>query len=133
MKPVMFCRKTSGIFRCAAKLDEMRALQRRFRKQDSIVGKNADRIAENMRKAANKRGSVQRLELIEDAAIGDAGNDFAHVIGFARIGGHDAVNLLGIVKRFDGLAQHNAGLLGTIEGADDLPRDRKSASASLNA
>jgi hypothetical protein len=26
MKPVMFCRKTSGIFRCAAQLDEVRAL-----------------------------------------------------------------------------------------------------------
>ncbi len=28
MKPVMFCRKTSGIRRCEAQLDEMRALQR---------------------------------------------------------------------------------------------------------
>src|SRR5579872_5034366 len=49
----------------AAQLDKMRTLQCRFGKQDAVVGQDADRITEDMRKAANQRRAVQALELIE--------------------------------------------------------------------
>ena len=51
MKPVMFCRKTSGILLLAAQLDEMRALERAFGKQHAVVGDYADRHAVDMGKA----------------------------------------------------------------------------------
>ena len=58
-------------FPLRAQFDEMRALERRFREQDPIVGENADGIAKNMREAADERRAIERLELVEDAAIDD--------------------------------------------------------------
>ena len=44
-------------------------------------------------------GAVERLELVELAAIDEARDDLAHVVGLARIGRHDAVELAGVVAR----------------------------------
>ena len=49
----------------AAQLDEVRALQRRFREQDAVVGDDADGIAEDMGEAADQRRAVELLELVE--------------------------------------------------------------------
>ena len=99
MKPVMFCRKTSGIFALAAELDEMRALQRAFGKQHAVVGDDADRHAVEMREAGDQRGAVILLELVELRAVDDAGDHLADVIGLARVLRDDAVDLIRRMKR----------------------------------
>ena len=71
----------------AAELDEMRALQGGFGKQDAVVGEDADRIAPDVGEAADQRRAVARLELVELAAVDDAGDHLAHVIGLARTSG----------------------------------------------
>jgi hypothetical protein len=57
MKPVMFCRKTSGDLALAAQLDEVRALLGGLAEQDAVVGDDAHRHALDMRKAADQRGA----------------------------------------------------------------------------
>ena len=109
-------------FALRAKFNEMRALERRFRKQDSIIGEDAHGITEDVRESADEGRSIERLELVEHAAVDDAGNDFAHVISLARIGGDNAVYFLRVVKRFGGLSNRGAGVLRAIEGGDDLAR-----------
>ena len=81
MKPVMFCRNTQRNAALRAELDEVRALQRRFGEQDAVVGDDADRIAPDAREAGDERGAVARLELVELAAVDDARDDLAHVVG----------------------------------------------------
>ncbi len=52
------------------------------------IGKAVD-----VREAANERLAVERLELVELGAVDDARDDVADVVGRARIGRHDAVEL----------------------------------------
>ena len=78
----------------ARQLDEMRALERALAEQDAVVGEDADGIAVNVRKAADERLAVERLELLELGAVDDARDDVADVVGRARVGGNDAVELL---------------------------------------
>ena len=72
-----------------AQLDEMRALQRALREQDAVIGEDADRVAPDPRKAADQGRAVEPLELVELAAVDDAGDDLAHVVGPAHIGRDD--------------------------------------------
>ena len=72
----------------------MRALQGAFGKQDAVVGDDADRIAVNMREAANQGRAIQLLELFEDAAVDDPRDEFAAVVWRADILGHHAVDFL---------------------------------------
>ena len=65
MKPVMFCRKTSGIAALAAELDEVRALLRRLGEEDAVVREDPDRVALDAREAGDERLAVERLELVE--------------------------------------------------------------------
>ena len=53
----------------AAKLNEVRALERRFAEENAVVRHDADRITEQPREPAHERSAVQRLELIETAAV----------------------------------------------------------------
>ncbi len=85
-----------------AQFDEVGALQRAFREQHAIIGDDADRIAVKMSEAADQGLAIQLLELVELRAVDDAGDDFAHIIGLARIGGDDAVDVLGRIKRLGG-------------------------------
>jgi hypothetical protein len=57
MKPVMFCRNTSGDLAVAAQLDEVRALLRRLAEQDAVVGDDADGHALDLGEAADQRGT----------------------------------------------------------------------------
>jgi hypothetical protein len=75
----------------AAQLDEVRALLRALAEQDAVVGDDAHRHALDAREAAHQGGAVARLELVELAAVDDAGDDLAHVEGLARVGGDHAV------------------------------------------
>ena len=58
----------------------MRALQRAFRKEDAVIGDDADRIAPDPGEPAHQGLPVELLELVEFAAVDDAGNDLAHLI-----------------------------------------------------
>ena len=108
-----------------AELDEVRALQRRLGEQDAVVGDDADRIAPDAREAGDERRAVARLELVELAAVDDARDHLAHVVGLADVGVDDAVDLLGRVARRDRLADVERDPLGAIEVADDAARDRE--------
>ena len=108
----------------AAQLDEMRALQRALAEQDAVVGEDADRIALDVRKAADQRRAVERLELVESRAVDDAGDDVAHIVRLARVGRHDAVDLLGGIKRLArSRASRDTAALDAVEIGDDAARD----------
>src|SRR3546814_19992443 len=77
----------------------MRALQRGFREEDAVVGEDANRIAVEVREAADQCRSEKLLELVERAAVHQPGDDLAHLIGLARIGRYDAVKLGGVIER----------------------------------
>src|SRR5690606_8102943 len=79
-------------------LDEVRAFLRRFREQDAVVGDDADRHAVNMGEARNEGGAEARLEFVELRSVDDACNDFAYVVGLARIVRNDAVEFLRVVQ-----------------------------------
>lgn len=63
----------------AAEFDEMRALQRRFRKQNAVIGDDADGITVDMGETAHKRRAIKRLELVEFGAIHQTRDDLAHL------------------------------------------------------
>src|SRR5437764_1280805 len=79
----------------AAQLDEVRALLRRLREQDAVVGDDAHRHALDLREAAHQRRAEARLELVELGVVDDAGDDLAHVEGLAVVGRDDPVQLPG--------------------------------------
>ncbi len=99
------------------------ALSGALREQDAVIGDDPDGIAPDMRPAGDERGAVERLELVELAAVDDAGDDLAYIIGLLPVGTDGAVDLSGIVERRRGLAQRNAGGLHGVEPADDAARD----------
>jgi hypothetical protein len=73
--------------RCAAQLDEVRALERDLAEQHAVVGEDADRHAVQMcAKPAHERGAVARLELVEARAVHEPRDDLAHVVRRARVG-----------------------------------------------
>src|SRR6202007_2967872 len=67
----------------AGKLDEMGSFLGAVRKQDSIVGKDADRNAVDPGKAGDQGGSEARLEFVEFAAVDDARDQLASIVGLA--------------------------------------------------
>ena len=107
----------------ARELDEMRALERAFAEQDAVVGEDADGEPVDVRKAADERRAVERLELVELGGIDDPRDHVAHVVGRARIRGHDAVEILCRIKRLARLAQFEISWPHAIEVGDDAPRN----------
>jgi len=77
----------------------MGRLQGRGGKQNAVVGDDAHGHAVDMREGADDGFAVQALELVEPRAVDDARDDLAHVIGHARVGGDDAVDLGRVVGR----------------------------------
>src|SRR5207253_10371770 len=49
----------------AAQLDEMRALERRFGIEDSVIGDDADLDSQNLREPGDERGTIELLEFAE--------------------------------------------------------------------
>jgi len=76
-----------------AQLDEMGALERRFGEQDAVVGDDADGIAPEARETGDEGRAVARLELVELAAVDDARDHLAHVVGLLDVGADDAVDV----------------------------------------
>ena len=109
----------------AAQLDEVRALLRTFRKQHAVVGDDADRHAFDVRKTAHQRGAKTRLELMELAAIDDAGDHLVHVIGLARVGRDHAVKLTALIERRHRCAQGLVGALAAVQAGNCLACQRQ--------
>ena len=106
-----------------AELDEMCGLQRGLRKEDAVVGDDADRIAPDVREAADDRRPVARLELVKIRTIDDARNDFAHVERLLAVGRNHAVQLVGRIERRARFDEADRRLLLPVEIADDAPGD----------
>src|SRR5207253_6465503 len=83
----------------AGELDEVRALLRRLREEHAVVGEDPDRIALDPREAADERLAVERLELVEAAAVDEAGDDLARVDLLAEALRDEAVEVGGIDGR----------------------------------
>ena len=101
----------------------MRAFERALGKQDAVIGEDADGIAADMREAAHEGRAVELLELVQLAAVNDAGNDVARVIGPAYVVRDDAVDLFGRIERLPRLREREWHLFHRVQIADDLPRD----------
>jgi hypothetical protein len=111
MKPVMFCKNTSGILRWLQSSMKCAPLMRRLGKDHAVIGDDADRAALDMGKARDQRFAKARLEFVKARAVDDAGDHLADVIGGAQIGGHDAEDLLGVIGRgFGRLPDHGLRL-----------------------
>ena len=106
-----------------AQLDEVRALLRRLREQDAVVGDDADRIAVDAREARDERRAVARLELVQRRRVDDARDDLAHVVRLARVVGDDAVDLLRVVERRLRRLHVDADRLHAVQVRDDAPRE----------
>jgi hypothetical protein len=122
MKPVMFCRNTSGTLRwlhSSMKCAPFSALG----EQDAVVGDDADRIAVDVREAGDERPAVARLEFLELRAVDDARDDFADVEGLARVGRHAAVEFRCRVQRLARGLQRERDVLLAVEMGDDVARD----------
>ena len=109
----------------ARQLDEMRPLHRRFAEQHAVVGEDRDRDAPDMREAADEAGAIERLELVELAAVHQPRDHLMHVIRRAHVLRHDAVEIvggeLGRVRR----AQVDARRRLRLERRDDIADDRQ--------
>ncbi len=125
MKPVMFCRNTSGMPALRGELDEVRPLQGRLREEDAVVGQDRDRISHQPGEAADERLAVERLELLHLRAVHDPPDHLAHVVGPARVGRDDAVQLGGVVGGLGRLGADPRLGRGVAQVADDLAGDRK--------
>ena len=123
MKPVMFCRKTSGMPRCAQSSMKCAAFERALGEQDAVIGEDADRVAPDPGKAADQRLAVEPLELVELAAVDEPGDDLAHLIGPAGVGRNDPVDLVGRVERLARRPDLERDALDAVEIADDAARD----------
>ncbi len=82
-----------------AQLDEVRALERAFGKHHPVVGDHAHRLSVQVGKAGHQRGAVAGLELVQARAIHHPCDQLAHLVGLARIGRDDAVQLLRVIAR----------------------------------
>ena len=72
-------------------LDEVGALERRRAEQDPVVGDDPDRVALDVGEPGHERLAVARLEVVEAAAVDEAGDDLADLDGPARVGRDGAV------------------------------------------
>src|SRR6185503_381966 len=69
-----------------AQLDEVGGLERRLRKEHTVVGDDADQEALQPREAGHDRRSVALLELVEARAVDKASDDLADVVCLPYVG-----------------------------------------------
>ena len=74
-----------------AQLDEVRGLEGGLGEEDPVVGDDPDRVAVDVGEAGDDGRAVLGLELVEAAAVDDAGDDLARVVGGAAVGRDGAV------------------------------------------
>ncbi len=86
----------------------------------AVVAEDADRVAVDRCPAADQRGAVARLELLEARAVDDAGDHVADVDGLAQVRAHQAEQLLGVVDRRVGAQRGGGSGLAPVQVGDDL-------------
>src|SRR5205085_5742031 len=106
-----------------AQLNEVRAFQGALRKQDPVIGKNADRVAPDAGKAADQGLPIEPLEFVELAAVDEARDDLAHLVGPARVKRDNPVDFLGRVERLARRRRLECNALAAVEIADDASGD----------
>ena len=84
-----------------AQLNELRALLGLLTEEDAVVGQDAERVAGEVGEARDECGTIQRLELLELAAVDHACDHITHLEGHTHVGAGDAEQLLGIEHRVD--------------------------------
>src|SRR3546814_16733856 len=72
-----------------------------------------------MREAADQRLAVQRLELVELAAVDQPRDDLAHVVGPPQVAGAEAVEFFRIVVRLGRRPSNGPRRLGPGERRED--------------
>ena len=77
----------------ARELDEVRALLRRLGEEDPAVREDADRVALDPGEAADERVAVERLELVEAAAVHDPRDHLQRVELVAEVLGDEPVEI----------------------------------------
>ena len=103
----------------------MRAFERGFREQHAVVGDDAHGITPQSREAGNQRRAVAGLEFLEVAAVDQARDDLAHVVGLLDVRVDDAVDLLGPKQRLAWLGDVQRQGFDAVQAADDLAGDRQ--------
>jgi hypothetical protein len=86
MKPVMFCRNTSGILRWQHSSMKCAPLTADSLNRMPLLAMMPTGMP-SMRAKPQTGGAEAGLELVEAAAVDDAGDDLAHVEGLARVDG----------------------------------------------
>ena len=94
-------------------------------KRTPLVREDPDRMALDPREAADERLAVQRLELVEAAAVDDARDHLARVELVAEVLGDEAVELGRVGAGGSGCAISQGLGWRRVEVADDLTRDRE--------
>ncbi len=97
MKPVMFCRNSSGILRWLHSSTKCAPFWAASENSTPLLAMIPTGMPREMREAGDQRLAEARLELVEARAVDQPGDHLADVIGRAQIGRHHAEDLLGVV------------------------------------
>ena len=110
----------------ARELDEVGALLRALGEEDAVVREDPDRVALDVRPAADERLAVQRLELVEAAAVDDPRDHLPRVHVRAVVVRDQAVELVRVEDRWLRCRAHPRQR-GTpsLRVRDDAPGDRE--------
>ena len=108
-----------------AELHELRGLVGRLAEQHAVVTEDPDLVAEDEGAAGDQGRSVAGLELVEHAAVDDAGDDFAHVELLLDVVGDDPVQLGRVVVRRLGHTHVEVASVRRRPHADDVARQRE--------
>ena len=93
MKPVMFCRNSSGVRRWSQSSMKWAPFSADSQKSTPLLASDPDRVPVDPGEGGDQGGAVLRLELLELAAVGERADHVAHVVGRARVRRHDAVQV----------------------------------------
>ena len=99
MKPVMFCRKTSGTRRLQQSSMKCAPFCADSAKRTPLFARIPTGIALDAREAGDERLAVERLELVEARAVDDARDQLARVGLLAEVLGDQPVELGRVERR----------------------------------
>ena len=109
----------------ARQFDEVCSLLGRFGEEDATVREDPDGVALDPGKPADEGVAVERLELVEAAAVDDPGDDLERVELVPVMLGHDPVEVGGVDQGRLGRRDLPGGWGGVAEVADDLAGERE--------
>src|SRR5262249_53379654 len=112
-------------------LDEMRTLECAFRKQNAVIGKNANRITPNPGSPANERLAIELFELIELRAVNNPRDHLTHTIWPADIGLHDAIEFFAGIEGLARDGNVERSRFEPVQIRDNPPGDADRMSVAL--